>query len=73
VLPEGPYETVAGYIVQQLGHVPSVGEKATIDGHVLTVVELDGRRVARVKVEPASPKDPVHTPQTDEAAADVGF
>ncbi len=71
-LPEGPYETVAGYIVQQLGHVPSVGEKATIDGHVLTVVELDGRRVARVKVEPASPKDPVHTPQTDEAAADVG-
>ncbi|MDX6320003.1 MAG: magnesium and cobalt exporter, family, partial [Nocardioidaceae bacterium] len=48
VIPEGPYETVAGYIVQQLGHVPSIGETASIDGHVLTVVELDGRRVARV-------------------------
>jgi putative hemolysin len=52
-LPEGPYETVAGYIVQQLGHVPALGEAATVDSHVLTVVELDGRRVARVKIAPA--------------------
>ena len=71
-LPEGPYETVAGYIVQQLGHVPSVGETATIDGHVLTVVELDGRRVARVKVEPSSPTGSSHAAHVDEAAADVG-
>jgi putative hemolysin len=52
VLPEGPYETVAGYIVQQLGHVPAVGESVMIDDHELTVVELDGRRVARVKITP---------------------
>jgi putative hemolysin len=71
-LPEGPYETVAGYIVQQLGHVPSVGEKAIIDGHVLTVVELDGRRVARVKVEQSSPMGSSPAPHPDEAAADVG-
>ncbi|MEP6666162.1 MAG: transporter associated domain-containing protein, partial [Nocardioidaceae bacterium] len=50
-LPEGPYETVAGYIVQQLGHVPDVGETAGFDGHTLTVVGLDGRRIARVKVK----------------------
>lgn len=50
VLPDGPYETVAGYIVQQLGHVPQVGEVAGFDGHTLTVTELDGRRIARVKV-----------------------
>ncbi len=53
-LPEGPYETVAGYIVQQLGHVPDVGETSPFDGYLLTVVQLDGRRVARVKVAPAS-------------------
>ncbi len=53
-LPEGPYETVAGYIVQQLGHVPLIGETAAIDRHVLTVVELDGRRIARVKIAPDS-------------------
>jgi len=51
VLPDGPYETVAGYIVQQLGHVPDTGESTAIDGHMLTVLELDGRRISRVKVE----------------------
>jgi putative hemolysin len=51
VLPEGPYETVAGYIVQQLGHVPLVDESVTYDGFRLTVVELDGKRISRVKVE----------------------
>lgn len=57
VLPDGPYETVAGYIVQQLGHVPNVGDTADFDGHTLTVTELDGRRIARVKVRaPSVPK-----------------
>jgi putative hemolysin len=58
--------------VQQLGHVPSIGETASIDGHVLTVVELDGRRVARVKVAPvpSSTQPPVERPE--EAAVDVG-
>ncbi len=53
VLPDGPYETVAGYVVSQLGHVPALGEGAAFDGHQLTVTELDGRRVARVRVEVA--------------------
>ena len=49
-LPDGPYETVAGYIVARLGHVPVVGESCAFDGHQLTVVGLDGRRVSRVRV-----------------------
>ena len=58
-LPEGPYETVAGYLIQQLGHLPSVGDTATFDGHTITVIELDGRRMARVKVEATGrPVDP---------------
>ena len=42
-LPDGPYETVAGYIVAQLGHVPDVGETVQVDGPTVTVTELDGR------------------------------
>ncbi len=53
-LPDGPYETVAGYIMQQLGHLPAVGDAATVDGHILTVLGVDGRRVSRVKVAAAS-------------------
>jgi Mg2+/Co2+ transporter CorC len=41
---------VAGYIVSRLGHVPVVGESCAFDGHVLTVVGVDGRRVSRVRV-----------------------
>ena len=51
-LPEGPYETLAGFIMASLGHVPRMGEAVEVDGHRLTVSELDGRRVARVRVDP---------------------
>jgi len=65
-LPEGPYETVAGYVLAELGELPGVGAEVELHGHKLTVTELDGRRIARVRVgrvgagaapggEPASP------------------
>jgi putative hemolysin len=49
-LPEGPYETVAGYVVAVLGRLPGVGETVEVADHVLTVTELDGRRAARIRV-----------------------
>jgi putative hemolysin len=60
-LPDGPYETVAGYVIQQLGRLPQVEDMVSVDGFTLTVVELDGRRVARVKVE-ATPAVPLSPP-----------
>ncbi|MCW2573441.1 MAG: hypothetical protein JWO88_3499 [Frankiales bacterium] len=51
-LPEGPYETLAGFVMAKLGHVPRVGEAVEADGHRLTVTELDGRRIARVRLDP---------------------
>jgi len=51
-LPEGPYETLAGFVMASLGHVPRVGEAVEADGHRLEVSQLDGRRVARVRVTP---------------------
>ena len=58
-LPEGPYETLAGFVMAKLGHVPRAGEAVEADGHRLTVTELDGRRIARVRI------DPVETPETE--------
>ncbi len=58
-LPDGPYETVAGYLIVQLGRLPEAGDTVPCDGHRLTVLALDGRRVARVKVEASpGPTDP---------------
>jgi putative hemolysin len=49
-LPEGPYETVAGFVMADLGHLPEVGESVDVDGRTLTVTELDGRRASRIRV-----------------------
>jgi putative hemolysin len=49
-LPEGPYETVAGYVLAMLGHLPGGGEAVEAAGRKLVVTEMDGRRIARVRV-----------------------
>ena len=49
-LPDGPYETVAGFVIARLGRVPLLGDTVVEDGHAFEVIELDGRRVARVRV-----------------------
>ena len=54
-LPEGPYETVAGYMLAMLGQLPTGHEAVEIGGHRLTVLAMDGRRIARVRVDPAEP------------------
>lgn len=49
-LPDGPYETVAGFMASELGRIPMVGDQIDVDNHTLTVVEMDGRRVSRIRV-----------------------
>ena len=49
-LPEGPYETVAGYVAAELGRIPVIGDEVQVSGGVLTVKEMDGRRVSRIRV-----------------------
>ncbi|MFI7618698.1 hemolysin family protein [Nonomuraea terrae] len=50
-LPDGPYETLAGFVMAMLGHVPVQGERVEFSGFELTVTELDGRRISRVRVK----------------------
>jgi len=55
-LPEGPYETVAGYVANELGRLAVVDDSVRYPDGRITVVELDGRRIARVRIDPA-PRD----------------
>ena len=57
-LPEGPYETAAGYVLAALGDLPSVGDSVQAAGRTITVTELDGRRIARLRVAAAPPPRP---------------
>jgi len=38
-----------------LGELPVVGDAVEVDGHKLTVTEMDARRIARIRVGPAAP------------------
>jgi putative hemolysin len=51
-LPEGPYETATGYVVNVLGRFPHPGDRVRVDGHRLEVVEVEGRRASRIRVTP---------------------
>jgi putative hemolysin len=68
-LPEGPYETVAGFLLAALGHLPSEGESAEVAGRRLTATQMDGRRIARVRVGAAPAAAPAaRQPEGDPAA-----
>ena len=54
----GAYETVAGYIMSQLGRIPAVGDEIEIANGVLRVERMDGRRVDRVRFTPPAEEVP---------------
>ena len=45
----GLYETVAGYVVSELGRMPKVGDRVEVEQGALEVLRLDGRRVDRLR------------------------
>ena len=49
-LPEGRYDTVAGLVLEQLGHLAQQGDSVELEGHLLEVVAVDGHRIERVAV-----------------------
>ena len=49
---DGGVETLAGFLLARLGHIPNVGETAVFEDRRLTVVEMDARRIAKIWVEP---------------------
>jgi putative hemolysin len=71
VFPESAeYESLAGFVLSQLQRIPRGGEIVTHQDWRLTIVDMDGRRIARVKVErrgrsegPTRPKEGFKDPR----------
>jgi putative hemolysin len=51
-LPEGHYETVAGFVIDRLGRLAQKGDQVEVSGHFLTVIAMDRLRIARIRVTP---------------------
>jgi putative hemolysin len=49
-IPEGDYDTVAGYVLSLLGHIPKVGESVTLDGYRIMVAEMRGLKIELLRV-----------------------
>ncbi len=49
-VPDGEYETLAGFVLDRLGRVPDAGERFVHAGWVIEVLEMDRRRIATVRL-----------------------
>jgi putative hemolysin len=59
-LPDGRFNTLAGFVVDRLGRAPEVGDSIPALRHRFTITELDGRRASRVRVAPDTDADDPH-------------
>lgn len=54
-IPEGDdYATVAGLVLDRLGHLPRAGEAVAVDGWRISVLSIKGHAIARVRVAPVA-------------------
>jgi putative hemolysin len=55
-MPEGPYATVAGLVLDLLGRVPEApGDRVEVEGRTIEVLAVDGRAITRVRIGPVEP------------------
>ncbi|MFA9429433.1 hemolysin family protein [Egicoccus sp. AB-alg2] len=47
-VPDGEYETVAGFVLDRLGHIPEPGERVQLDGWELTVTRVEAVRITEL-------------------------
>ncbi len=55
---DGGVETLAGFLLMRLGHIPEPGESIVYEGRRLTAEAMEGRRIAKVRVEPVGKQAP---------------
>jgi putative hemolysin len=52
---EGGVETLAGFLLARLGRIPRGGEQIEYEGRRFTVLEMNGNRISRVRIEKLNP------------------
>jgi putative hemolysin len=49
-LPSGEFDTVGGFVIEQLGRAPVIGDRIEVPGATLTVHAVRGRRPHRIMI-----------------------
>jgi CBS domain containing-hemolysin-like protein len=50
-LPEGDFETLGGFLLEQFGHIPKPGETVTYQNYTFTITRSDERSIGEVSVK----------------------
>lgn len=67
-VPEGDeYDTVAGYVLSELGRMPTPGDEVRLDGGTLRVERLEGRRISRLRFTSDPLPEGAHELDADES------
>jgi CBS domain containing-hemolysin-like protein len=64
------FKTVAGLVINELGHVPTPGEKLRFKGLEFEVMDADNRRVNRLRLRTIDSMDEDETQETSRAGSD---
>ncbi len=49
-IPEGPYDTIAGFFLSRAGHIPRQGEFIILDGYRIAVIEMRGLKIELLQI-----------------------
>ncbi|HEX4161640.1 MAG TPA: hemolysin family protein [Acidimicrobiales bacterium] len=71
-LPHGPWDTVGGLMLDLVGRVPEAGDSVEADGFRLTALDVRGRRIGRVRIEPTGEPDEGEAGPNGGAVLDAG-
>jgi len=50
-IPEGPYETLSGFVMHELGRIPSMNDEIAIPGARIKVLSMEGKRVGTLQLK----------------------
>jgi putative hemolysin len=56
-IPDGPYDTVAGFVVAKLGRLPFIGAEIVAEECLFEVLEIDVRRISKLRVTRIEPME----------------
>ncbi|HBJ33146.1 MAG TPA: hemolysin, partial [Dehalococcoidia bacterium] len=49
-LPEGEFETIAGFVLETLGHIPVVNEEFEHENLKFEIIDMQGLRIEEIKI-----------------------
>ena len=59
MLPKGNYETLAGFFLNHLGHIPRVGEQIKQDKLKIVITHMKGLKIDKVRITRVEPDPPM--------------